>query len=150
MTKRRNPLTGHGVIDAAFRAVGFEYIAEKLGRTKKWASEATDADRADKVGQLTYCQARTLTELGIHDFAHDLAACAGMALVPLDAIPADVTEVMQKSARLMAESGEAVGTIALALADGKITAAEREEMTRQLLDVKRATAEALKALGGGA
>jgi hypothetical protein len=48
----------------------------------------------------------------------------------------------------MMEAGEAASTVALACADGKITEAERRAMRSQLIDVKRATTEALLTLGG--
>lgn len=151
MTIRRDPSTLHGAIEAAVNeSGGYAVAADIIAKPEKWLRDASNPDRDPaKAGQLTYAHARQLTRAGVLALAQDLAALAGMALVPLDTaegIPA--ADVMAKGADIMREAGEAAVAFAAAAADGNITEAERKDLLREAQDVERAVGRAKRMLAG--
>jgi hypothetical protein len=151
MTKARCPLSLHGVIRSAYDELGGVAALPVIlpHRSEGWLHASTNPDLEGRhQAKLTYEDARALTRAGAMAFAQDLAALCGMALVPIEAKRGTAADMLRRGAAVMMEAGEAASTVALACADGKITEAERRAMRSQLIDVKRATTEALLTLGG--
>lgn len=150
MTYRRNPLTLHGVIEAAAAELGgWDVAADVIEKPGKWLRDASNPHLEGRhANTLTFAQVRTLTRAGAQAFAQDLAASLGMALVPLGAEGANSVEVMNKTAALMGAAGQAVALVGEAAADGVFTNTERDAARTRVLAVKKAAHEVLSALGG--
>lgn len=150
MTHRRNPNTQHGVIEEGARELGgWDAAGDIIEKPGKWLRDAANPSLEGRhANTVTYNQARNLTRAGALAFAQDLAGLAGMALVPLENGLADPAEIMNRSAELMREAGEAMAVVGASVADGKITASERSDMERQVLDVERAARELRRTLAG--
>ncbi|MGN6208815.1 phage regulatory CII family protein [Asticcacaulis sp.] len=139
MTKQNCPVSLHGVTERAFDQIGgFDEVLTVLAARKRGALyDMIDPDRdPTKAAKLTYADARALTRAGATALAEDLARLCGMQLVPLggDGAPVPV-ELMTRTSALMTETGEAVSTVAAAIADGRLEGREIKDIRTQVQDV---------------
>ncbi len=150
MTVTRDPLTLHGVIEAAKDQAGSWALgADILGKSEKWLRDASNPNLEGRHAPVfTYDHARQMTRAGVPAFLDDLARLSGGKMVHVPEANA-VSCMMSAVGLLGKESGEAMSKIAEAMSDGVITPNEKTEMRRELLDVQSRVTAILRMLEDG-
>lgn len=126
---------------------GLDALACHLGRQRSHLSEygLPHAGRSPSVA--TVLEAEALA--GEPFITRQLAAAQGFRLVPIEE-PGEAPAVEPLAAKVLAEMGEAFTTLGAAMADKRLTKAERAKLAQEFGDVEAAAGQVVAALRGGA
>lgn len=151
MTKLRKPGSVQEVCQVGYaQSGGLERVAVLIRRSVKWLIMSTDPDVEDR--RLTLEEAAALTAAGngnVLAFAEYLAALAGYTLTPMATREACPVDLLRNNAGVLKEVAEAGQAVALALADGQVSDAEKAELSQHYREVEDSARSARLALGGG-
>lgn len=127
---------------------GGEVVASYLGKQRSHVSEygLPHAGRSPSVATVLEAEAFA----GEPFITRQLAAAQGYRLVPIEDAAGEASALEPLAAKVLAEMGEAFTTLGAAMADKRLTPAERRRLEREFGDVEAAAGKVVAALRGAA
>ena len=149
--ERRRAAVDHNALSTAWRdlvrAIGKgDAVALRIGQPPSRVSEygAPGSERSPSIAAVLELE----SDVGLPIVTAALAALHGYRLVPMDAA-GDPASLEPLAFKVLSEVGEAYATLGAALADKRLSFAERDRLEREFGDVARAAERVVAALRGG-